>query len=111
LTVSLILRFNLRLGATLHEVRFSSHPIQKNVSKDLKLLGHEHLIASKQPKHTQNTYTRRSFEEPEDNFRSTRSLVLDYKELEGLSDLVPRDCLHGIDNSRIRDGACLVPYI
>jgi hypothetical protein len=51
-------------------------------------------------------------EELEDYFRSTwKCTVLSYEELGGLLDPRPRDCAHEIEYSRIRDGACLIPYI
>jgi hypothetical protein len=47
LTLILILQFNLRLGGYSIWSAISSHPIQK---KTQNYSGHEHLIASRQPK-------------------------------------------------------------
>jgi hypothetical protein len=61
-----------------------------------KYLEHEHLTASMQPS-IRKAPSRQSSEKLEDAFRSTRKpVVLDYEELEGLSDLGPRDCAHGV---------------
>jgi hypothetical protein len=92
-TLSLILRFNLRLGGySIRSVIFQSHTIQRSNS------GHEHLIASMQP----SKYSKKDFKTELQKKPKTTSKVLEkpavlsYEELGGLSDPGPRDCVHNV---------------
>jgi hypothetical protein len=92
-TLSLILRFNLRLRATPYGVRFFNRtPYQRNNS------GHEHLIASIQP----SKYSKKNFKTELQEKLKTASkvleklVVLSYEELGGLSDSGLRGCVHNV---------------
>jgi hypothetical protein len=94
LTLSLILRVNLRLGG--YSI-WSASSIAPHIKKDLITT---RAMSTSQPRcsqsSTRKTPSRWSSEELEDAFRSTRKpVVLDYEELGGLSDLGPRVCAHG----------------
>jgi hypothetical protein len=61
------------------EYEFNCTPYKRRLES---YSGHEHLIASMQPRSTRKIPSRRSSGELEDAFRSTRKLaVLDYEEL------------------------------
>jgi hypothetical protein len=108
LTLSLILRFNLRLSG--YSI-WSAIYIAPHVKEDLRLLGARaphNLEAIKEVlgRHFQDGVS----EELEDGFRSTRNpAVLGYEELGGLSDSGPRDRTHGMNTLRYRMGH--VPYL
>jgi hypothetical protein len=95
LTLSLILRVNLRLGGySIGSVSSIAPHIKENLTTT-------RGMTTSQPRcsqaSTQKTPSRWSPGELEDAFRSTRKpVVRDYKELEGLSDPGPRDCAHGL---------------
>jgi hypothetical protein len=67
MTLSLILRFNLRLGGySIWSAIFHRTPYRRNNS------GHEHLIASMQPrKYSKNNFKTELQKEDEDYFEST----------------------------------------
>jgi hypothetical protein len=95
LTLTLILWFNLRLGG--YSI-CSVSLIAPYIKEDLKTT---RGMSTSEPQYcqgsTRKTPSRRSSEEIEDAFRSTRKpAVLDNEELEGLSDPGPRDCAHGV---------------
>jgi hypothetical protein len=95
LTLSLIPRFNLRLGGySIWSARF----IAPHVKEDLTTTrGMSTSQFRRSQGSTRKTPSRWSFEEHEDAFRSTRKpAVLDYEGLGGLSDQGPQDCAHGI---------------
>jgi hypothetical protein len=92
-TLSLILRFNLKLeGYSIWSAIFQSNTIQRSN------LGHEHLIASMQP----SKYSKKNFKMELQKKPKTTSKVLEkpavlsYEELGGLSDPGPRDCVHNV---------------
>jgi hypothetical protein len=63
---------------------------------------------------TRKTPSRRSLEELEDAFGSTRKpAVLDYEELGGFSDPEPRDCTHGVYilGLEMGHGPCPTPVV
>jgi hypothetical protein len=109
LTLSLILRFNLKFGG--YSI-WSAIFIAPHIKEDLKLLGAyapHSLEAAKEvlKRHLQDEVS----EGLEDDFKNTRKpTVLGYEELGGLSDPGLRDCAHSI-YSGIRDGVCPIPYI
>jgi hypothetical protein len=94
-TLCLILRFNLRLRVysiwSAIEI-FNRTPYHGYNS------GHEHLIASMQPR----KYSKKDFRTELRRKPKTISKVLDkaavlsYEELGGLSDSGPRDCVHNV---------------
>jgi hypothetical protein len=95
LTLSLILRVNLRLG---HYSIWSANSITPHKKEDLTTT---RGISTSQPRYnqgsTRKTPSRCSLGELEDTFRSTRTTaVLDYEELGGLSDPVPWDCARSV---------------
>jgi hypothetical protein len=95
LTLSLILRFNLRLrGYSIWSVSL----VAPHTKEDLKTT---RGMSTSQPRCSQGitrkTISRRSSEEPKDAFISTwEPAVLNYDELGGLSDPEPWDCAHGV---------------
>jgi hypothetical protein len=95
LTLSLILRVNLRLGG--YSI-WSASSIAPQIKKDLTTT---RGMGTSQPRcsqgSTQKTPSRWSLGELEDAFSSTRKFaVLDYEELGGLSDPDPREYAHGL---------------
>jgi hypothetical protein len=95
LTLSLILRVNLRLGG--YSI-WSASSIAPHIKEDLATI---QGISTSQPRcsqeSTRKTPSRWSLKEFEDAFRSTREpAVLDYEELRGLSDPGPWNCAHGL---------------
>jgi hypothetical protein len=95
LTLGLIVRFNLRFGCC---SIWSASLIAPHIKEDLITTRD---MSTSQPRcsqeSTQKTPSRWSSEELEDAFRSTRKpAVLNYEELEGLSNPGPRDCAHGV---------------
>jgi hypothetical protein len=95
LTLSLILRVNLRLGD--YSI-WSASLIAPHIEEDLTTT---RGISTSQPQwsqeSTRKTPSRWSLEGLEDAFRSTRkSAALDYKELGGLSDPGIRDCAYSL---------------
>jgi hypothetical protein len=95
LTLSLILRINLRLGG--YSI-WSASFIAPHIKEDLKT---NQGMSTSQPRSSQGstrkTPSRRSSEELEDAFRSTwEPAVLDHEELGSLSDPEPQDCVHGV---------------
>jgi hypothetical protein len=107
-TLSLIPQFNLRLGGySIWSAIFHRTPYQRSNS------GHEHLIASMQPRkyskknlktelHKKLKTTSEVLEEP---------VVLSYEELGGLSDLGLWDFMHNIVHTGLGDRTCLIPYL
>jgi hypothetical protein len=92
-TLSLILRFNLRLGDySIWSAIFHRIPYQRSNS------GHEQLIASMQPR----KYSKKNFKKELQKKPKTTSEVLEepavlsYEELGGLSDPGLRDCVHNV---------------
>jgi hypothetical protein len=107
-TLSLILRFNLRLGGySIWTVIFHRTPYQKSNSR------HEHLIASMQPR----KYSKKNFKTELQKKPKTTSKVLEepailsYEELGGLSEPRLRDCVHNVVHTRIGDRTCSIPYL
>jgi hypothetical protein len=107
-TLSLILRFNLRLaGYSIWSVIFHRTSYQRSNS------GHEHLIASMQPR----KYSKKNFKTELQKKPKTTSEVLEepavlsYEELGGLSDPGLRDCVHNVVHTGIGDRTCPIPYI
>jgi hypothetical protein len=95
LTLSLILRLNLRFRA--YSI-WSVSLIAPHVKEDLTTT---QGMSTSQPRcsqeSTQKTPSRWSLGELEDAFRSTRTpAVLDYEELGGFSDPDPRDCAYSV---------------
>jgi hypothetical protein len=91
LTLSLILGFNLRLGGySIWSAIIHRTPYKRRNS------GHEHLIASMQPKE----YSKKDINTELRKKSKTTSEVLEepaalsYEELGGLSDPGPRGCVH-----------------
>jgi hypothetical protein len=76
-------------------------------------LGHEHLIASMQPR----KYSKKNFKTELQKKPKTTSkvheepAVLSYEELGGLSDPGLRDCVHKVVHIGIRDMTCPIPYL
>jgi hypothetical protein len=107
-TLSLILRFNLRLGGySIWSAIFHRTPYQRSNS------GHEHLIASIQPR----KYSKKNFKTELQKKPKTISEVLEepavlsYKELGGLSDPGLRDCVHNVVHTGIGDRTYPIPYL
>jgi hypothetical protein len=107
-TLSLIVRFNLRLGGySIWSATFHRTPYQRSN------LGHEHLIASMQPR----KYSKKSFRTELQKKPKTTSkvfeepAVLSYEELEGLSDPELWNCVHNIVHTGIGDRTCHIPYL
>jgi hypothetical protein len=107
-TLSLILRFNLRLGGYfIWSAVFYRTPYQRSNS------GYEHLIALVQPK----KYSKKNFKMKLQKKPKTTSKVLEkpavlsYEELGGLSDLELRDCVHNVVHTGIGDRTCPMPYL
>jgi hypothetical protein len=95
LTLSQILRFNLRLeGYSI----WSASLIAPHIKEDLTTTrGMSTSQARCSQGNTRKALSRWSLGELEDTFRSTRKFaLLDYKELSGLSNPGPRDCAHGV---------------
>jgi hypothetical protein len=94
LTLSLILRVNLRLeGYSI----WSASSIAPHIKEDLTTTWSMNLTVSMQSRSTQKTLSRWSLGELEDAFKSTWTpTILDYEELGGLSDQVPQDCAHSV---------------
>jgi hypothetical protein len=108
LTLSLILRFNLRLGGySIWSAIFHRTPYKRSNSE------HEHLIASMQPR----KYSKKNFKTELQKKPKTTSEVLEepavlsYEELGSLSDPRLRDCVHNIVHTGIGDGTCPTPYL
>ena len=101
LTLSLILRFNLRLGGySIWSAIIHRTPYKRRNS------GHEHLIASMQPKEYSKT------KEVEDYFRSTRrACIAQLRRARGLSDPGPRGCAYQGVLIGLGDRTCPVPYL
>jgi hypothetical protein len=102
-TLSLIIRFNLRLGGySIWSAIFHRTPYQRSNS------GHEHLIASMQPR----KYSKKNFKTELQKKPKTTSevleepAVLNYEELGGLSDTGLRDCVHNIIHIGLGDRTC-----
>jgi hypothetical protein len=76
-------------------------------------LGHEHLIASMQPR----KYSKKNFKiELQKKPKTTSEVleepaVLSYEELGGLSDLGLRDCVHNVVHTGIGFRTCPIPYL
>jgi hypothetical protein len=107
-TLSLILRFNLRLGGySIWSAIFHHTPYQRSNSE------HEHLIASMQPR----KYSKKNFKMELQKKPKTTSevleepVVLSYEELGGLSDPGLRDCVHNVVHTGIGDRTCPIPYL
>jgi hypothetical protein len=107
-TLSLILRFNLRLGGySIWSAIFHRTPYQRSSS------GHEHLIALMQPR----KYLKKNFKtELHKKLKTTSKVleepaVLSYEELGGLSDPRLRDCVHNVVHTGLGDRTCPIPYI
>jgi hypothetical protein len=107
-TLSLILRFNLRLGGySIWSAIFHRTPYQRSNS------GHEHLITSMQPR----KYLKKNFKTELQKKPKTTSevlkepAILSYEELGGLSDPGLRDCVHNVVHTGIRDRTCPIPYL
>jgi hypothetical protein len=89
------------------ECDFSSTPHQRNN------LGHEHLIASMQPR----KYSNKNFKTELQKKPKTISEVLEepailsYEELGGLLDPELRDCVHNVVHTGIEDRTCPIPYL
>jgi hypothetical protein len=92
-TLSLILRFNLRLGGySIWSAIFNRTPYQRRNS------GHEHLIASMQPrKYSKKNFRMELQKKPKTTLKVLKKPAeLSYEELGGLSDPGLRDCVHNI---------------
>jgi hypothetical protein len=107
-TLSLILRFNLRLGDySIWSAIFHRTPYQRSNS------GHEHLIVPMQPR----KYSKKNFKtELQKKPKTTPEVleeptVLNYEELGGLSDPGLRDCVHNVVHTGIGDRTCPIPYL
>jgi hypothetical protein len=108
LTLSLILRFNLRLGGySIWSAIIHRTPYKRKNS------GHEHLIASMQSEE----YSKRNFKMELRKKSRTASEVLDepaalsYEELGSLSDSRSRGCVHQGVRIGLGDRTCPVPYL
>jgi hypothetical protein len=108
LTLSLILRFNLRLrGYSIWSEIIHRTPCKRGNS------GHEHHIASMQP----NEYSKKDFNTELQKKSKTTSEVLEepavlsYEELGGLSDPGPRGCVHQGVHIGLGNWTCPVPYL
>jgi hypothetical protein len=106
--LSVILRFNLRLGGySIWNAIFYRTPYQRSN------LGHEHLIALMEPR----KYSNKNFKmELQKKPKTTSEVhkepaVLSYEELRGLSDPGLRDCVHNVIHTGIRDRTCPIPYL
>jgi hypothetical protein len=92
--LSLILQFNLRLGGyCILSAIFHRTPYQRSNS------GHEHLIASMQPR----KYSKNNFKTELQKKPKTISEVL--------SDPGLRDYIHNVVHTGIRDRTCPIPYL
>jgi hypothetical protein len=107
-TLSLILRFNQRLGGySIWSAIFHRTPYHRSNSEN------EHLIASMQPR----KYSKKNFKTELQKKPKTTSevleelVVLSYEELGGLSDPGLRDCVHNVVHTGIGDRTCLIPYL
>jgi hypothetical protein len=107
-TLSLILRFNLRLGGySIWSTIFHRTPYQRSNSE------HEHLIASIQPRN----YSKKNFKtELQKKPKTTsevleESAVLSYEKLGGLSNSELRDCVHNVVHTGIGDRSYPIPYL
>jgi hypothetical protein len=107
-TLSLILRFNLRLGGySIWSAIFHRTPYQRSNS------GHEHLIASIEPR----KYSKKNFKmELQKKSKTTSEVlkeptVLSYEELGGLLDPGQWGCVHNVVHTRIGDKTCPIPYL
>jgi hypothetical protein len=107
-TLSLILRFNLRLrGYSICSAIFHRTPYQRSN------LGHKHLIASMQPR----KYSKKNFKMELQKKPKTTSKVLEepavpsYEELGGLSHPGLRDCVHNVVHIELEDRTCPIPYL
>jgi hypothetical protein len=107
-TLSLILRFNQRHGGySIWSAIFHRTPYQRSTS------GHEHLIASMQPR----KYSKKNFKTDLQNKLKTTSEVLkeptalSYEELGSLSNPGLRDCVHNVVHMGIGDSTCPMPYL
>jgi hypothetical protein len=108
MTLSLILRFNLRLGGySIWSAIFHRTLYQRSN------LGHEQLIASMQPR----KYSKKNFKMELQKKPKTTSKVLEepailsYEELGGLSDPGLRDCVHNVVHTGLGDRTCPIPYL
>jgi hypothetical protein len=102
-TLSLIIRFNLRLGGySIWSAIFHRTPYQRSNS------GHEHLIASMQPR----KYSKKNFKTELQKKPKTTSevleepAVLNYVELGGLSNPGLRDCVDNVIHTGLGDRIC-----
>ena len=93
LTLSLILRFNLRLGGySIWSASFIATHIKEGYS------GYEHLIATKQSRKYSKDTCKMKFGRTQRCLQKySEPAVLDYEELGVLSDPDLWDCAHGID--------------
>jgi hypothetical protein len=77
------------------------------------ILGHEHLIASMQPR----KYSKKNFKTELQKKPKTTSKVLEehaglsYEELGGLSDPGLRDCVHNVVHTGLGDRTCPISYL
>jgi hypothetical protein len=107
-TLSLILRFNLRIGGySIWSTIFHRTPYQRSNSE------HEHLIASMQPR----KYSKKNFKTELQKKPKTTSEVLEepavlsYEELGGLSNPGLQDYVHNVVHTGIGDRTCPIPYL
>jgi hypothetical protein len=107
-TLNLILRFNLRLGGySIWSAIFHRTSYQRNNS------GHEHLIASMQPrKYSKKNFKMELQKKPKTTLKVLEEpAVLSYEELGGLSDPGLWDCVHNVVHTGLRDRTCPIPYL
>jgi hypothetical protein len=107
-TLSLILRFNLRLGGySIWSAIFHRTPYQRSNS------GHEHLIASMQPRKCSKKNFRTELQKKPKTTSEVleEPAVLSYEELGGLSDLGLRDYVHNVVYTGIGDMTCPISYL
>jgi hypothetical protein len=107
-TLSLILRFNLRLGGySIWSAIFHRTPNQRSNS------GHEHLITSMQPgKYSKKNFKTELQKKPKTTLEVLEEpTVLSYEELGGLSDLGLQDCVHNVVHTGIGDRTCPILYL